>query len=204
MQNQVALVIGILLALLSSCTNKAQGGKYYAYSEPNKDAIIEIRGQDIQHLKDNLYLINGHLAVGVPYFEAIPSTEEEDAILMDSLGMMLFDADAYQLPIDTSSYMWLVKDLIAKDQRRVYAFPRTYHLPTVKILKLNPSDVVICDREGTYLKDSNFVYCIPKDSYLDVAPAKFTTAIIDNVTYGWDSTNYYYLDQIEQNPRNDQ
>lgn len=198
MQNKNPLTVFILLFLFFSCRSKNLDEKYYKYSNTLTDSIIAVNSQKVKHLKCNLYTVDDTLSIGVSYFEKEYS-KNKDEIETVLKGKLMFNSIVYKLNIDTLSYSWLVEDLISKDKQKVFAFPRKYMIPSLKILKLNSSDVVVCDENYTYLKDTKFVYCIPTDSYLDVAPLKFTTIIKDGVTFGSDSIHYFYFDSLVEN-----
>lgn len=190
----------LLLLSLSTCQAPQPQGRYFHYAQPGSDDIAELPKEDIQHLKLNLYRVGDKLAVGMVYHVAAAAPDGSDKVVMDSMGTMLFDLATYQLQVDTASYHWVVPDLIAADRDRVYAFPRRYHLPTVKVLALSPTSLMQCDEDATYLKDADTVYCIPTDTYLAVPLARFSTVRREGVTYGYDSIQYYYLDEVESPP----
>lgn len=190
--NKSARLFALLLALVTACQAPAE--RYFRYATLNSDDIEGMPAQDIHRIKANLYRVGGNLALGVVYREAAAAPSNE-AVRMDSLGTLLFDLGTYQLPIDTASYHWILPDLVAGDNNRVYAFPRRYHLPTIKMLHLNPTTLILCDSDATYLKDADTVYCIPSDSYLQVEPGDFSTEQVEGVTYGRDSATYYYWDE---------
>jgi hypothetical protein len=201
MQNKSSLTVLILLTLLFSCRNNNPIEKYYKFYNTDTDSLIVIDHKKVSHVKANLYMVDDTISLGVPYFEQ-QSVKNVDAIELVAKGKLMFNSVTNKLDIDTSTYCWLVENLVAKDKNTVFAFPRMYFLPTVKTLKLNASEVVVCDKANTYLKDSKLVYCIPADSYLDIESAKFTTVLKNGVYYGTDSTNYYYWDKIESPDNN--
>lgn len=190
----------LLLLCLSACPSPRPQERYFNYARPGSDDIAELSAEDIQHLKLNLYRVGDKLALGTVYHVATVAPGGKDAVVMDSLGTMLFDLATFLLPVDTASYHWVVPDLIAADRDRVYAFPRRYHLPTVKLLALSPTSLMRCDEDATYLKDADTVYCIPTDTYLGVPPTRFSTVRREGVTYGYDSIHYYYFDEVESPP----
>lgn len=197
LQHPVGHIIVALLAFLSACQSPSE--RYFRYASPEVDAIVELPAQGIQLLRANLYRVGDGLALGVTYREAA-AAPDKDAVRMDSLGTLLFDLATYRLSVDTASYHWVVPDLIAADGKRVYAFPRKYHLPIVKLLHMDPATLVRCDTDATYLKDADTVYCIPVDSYLQVEPSAFTTMVVGGVTYGRDTATYYHWDEVVERP----
>lgn len=93
---------------------------------------------------------------------------------------------------------FIVKELIASDKNNVIAFPRgIYKLPFIQVLELNPSKTVLCDSNGTYLKDDSLVYCIPTNTYLEVSSKDFDVFLKDNVVFGKYKNVVYYLDTPE-------
>lgn len=151
----------------------------------------------ISILKDNLYFTNNTVYIGVPLFE--DEIDKEDKIVSIRKGIVLIDPLLkYNLSIDTLTYHFIVKELIASDKNNVIAFPRgIYKLPFIQVLELNPSKTVLCDSNGTYLKDDSLVYCIPTNTYLEVSSKDFDVFLKDNVVFGKYKNVVYYLDTPE-------
>lgn len=196
MQNKVKLILIYLIgAIVLSCNDRTNEDIFYRYYTTNSDSIVLFENSAKQILKDNLFMINDTLYLGLPLLED-EFNESTNSIQAIKKGILLFNTVTYNLPLDTKSYKFLVKDFIAVDSNKVIAFPRgKYKLPFFKVLKLKPNKTIILDKDNTYLKDDSFVYCIPTHSYLKVKPSEFNIKQIDGVTHGEINDTFYYLDE---------
>ncbi|MDD2476053.1 MAG: hypothetical protein PHI32_09095 [Dysgonamonadaceae bacterium] len=196
----IFLIIGCS-AMFFSCKNhyvEVDEVIYYKYFSLDSDSIVLFSSNSkISILKDNLYFTNNTVYIGVPLFE--DEIDKEDKIVSIRKGIVLIDPLLkYNLSIDTLTYHFIVKELIASDKNNVIAFPRgIYKLPFIQVLELNPSKTVLCDSNGTYLKDDSLVYCIPTNTYLEVSSKDFDVFLKDNVVFGKYKNVVYYLDTPE-------
>lgn len=189
----VFLIIGYSIMIISCKNNKVENETFYRYHSKYSDSIVLFNyGSKISFLKDNLYFTNNTVYIGVPLFEDI---DNEDRIVSIKKGIVLIDPLEYNLSIDTSSYHFIVKELIASDKKSVIAFPRgIYKLPFLQVLELNPNKTFLCDYDETYLKDDSLVYCIPTNTYLKMSSKDFDVFYNDNVVYGKYKNVVYYFD----------
>ncbi len=196
MQNKINKIIffGLLILSTLGCNkNHRVDNTFYKYfNYPESDSIILISNIP-RKIKDNIFSLNDTLFISIPYFTKMD--DGNNKIKTIYLGELLLNTKTAAINIDTTSYSWLVEGLIAKDQNNIFAFPRKYHLPTIKILKLDPSKTFIIDKNNNYLKDEKYIYCIPTDTYLDVDISKFSIIENNGLIYGYDSLFYYYFDK---------
>ncbi len=195
MQNKVKIIFVLIFFIFISCNKKQV---YLKFENLDTDKLVFIDDKTVKNIKDNLYIISDTIYIGITYFE--PRVKKRDIIEMHSKGMILFNVKKYNYDIDVKSYQWLIEELISKDKNNVYAFPRKYHLSSPKMLKLNPSKVMICDKSNTYLKDEKYVYCIPSDTYLNIESSNFAILDSNNVVYGKNKItgDTYYLNEINK------
>ena len=179
-----------------ACSDKKIGGVYYKYASLESDSIILFDNSNVQLLKENLYICDDTLYLGVDFFED-KLNEKSNAIKSKKKGILLFNTIHYHLSIDTSSYTFLIKDWIAMDFNQVIAFPKgNTKLPAFEVLKLNPKKLIPLAHKNTYLKDDRFVYCVPTNTYINVEPKDFETEIRNGVIFGKIGKQYYYLDEL--------
>jgi hypothetical protein len=204
MQNKKKVIIFyLLLFVISSCKDRSQFKEqvFLKYYSTVSDSTVLVPSQNVKYYKENLFYVNGILTIGLPYFE--DEFEDKSAsIVSKKKAVLLFNSVTYNLNIDTTSYEFLVKDLIAKDSSLVIAFPKgKYKLPFIEKLRLNPSKTKILDRKNTYLSDDKFIYCIPTNTYLNIKPTNFIIEEKDGIIYGKTESNFYYLDEKVKSPK---
>ncbi|MCO5268830.1 MAG: hypothetical protein M9897_08045 [Brumimicrobium sp.] len=181
--------------MIISCNSKVENDVFYRYYSNNSDSIVLFsKDSEMLLVKDNLYFSNNNIYIGLPLFE--DNIDNQDKIISIRKGIVLIDPlNKYNLSIDTSTYHFIIKELIACDKNNVIAYPRgIYKLPFLEVLELNPSKTILCDSNGTYLKDDSLVYCIPTNTYLEISSKDFDMLYKDNVYYGKHKNIVYYLD----------
>lgn len=197
MQNKSKIITIILLAvsiivIISCKNNNTKEEYYYKYYSKSSDSIVSYKNSNVQYYRDNLYFIDDTIYIGIPLFEDIL---KNDKISSERKGICLINPTQYNLSIDTSSYKFIVKELIASDINNVIAFPRgKYKLPFIEILILKSNKLSLIDNSKTYIKDDSLVYCIPTNTYIQVNPSEFHITYNENVEYGKYKNIIYYLD----------
>ena len=189
------------LALMVSCGEKPQNeDHYFQYIAKESDSIVPFSFQgDIQCLKANIFISDENLYIGLPYY--IDTLQDENQIVQKKVGTILFNPVDYGINIDTSSYQFIVKDIIAKDENHVYAYPKgLFKLPFIQVLDLNPAHTIVLDHEATYLRDDSLVYCFPTNTYLDVKAKDFEVIYIQHVPFGKYHSILYYWDEPQELP----
>ncbi|MBX2949531.1 MAG: hypothetical protein KF704_09670 [Crocinitomicaceae bacterium] len=186
-------ILGVGIIVFNSCKNNNQKEEsYYRYYSTSSDRIISYKNPNIVHYKDNLYFIGDTIYIGVPLVEDVLKNNK---IFSERKGICLINPAEYNLSIDTSTYRFIIEELIASDINHVIAFPKgKYKLPFIEILKLNPDRLSLIDNSKTYIKDDSLVYCIPTNTYIKVNPGEFHTIYNENVEYGKYENIIYYLD----------
>ncbi|HLO55507.1 MAG TPA: hypothetical protein VK169_14530 [Saprospiraceae bacterium] len=197
MQNTVKIALFLLPLFIFSCDDRIKNNKfkYFEYYSINSDSIVLVDSKIIKHFRDNLYFKNDTLSIGVSLYED-KLNAYENTIVSKFKGILFFNTELYNISIDTNSYRFLIKDLIAIDSKHIIAFPKgKYKLPFFQMLRLDPKKTKIFDKNNTYLIDDSLIYCIPTNSYIDIKPSEFIVVEIDGVIYGRTKENYYYLDE---------
>lgn len=173
---------------------------YFQYIAKESDSIVPFSFQgDIQCLKANIFISDENLYIGLPYY--IDTLQDENQIVQKKVGTILFNPVDYGINIDTASYQFIVKDMIAKDENHVYAYPKgLFKLPFIQVLDLNPAHTIVLDHEATYLRDDSLVYCFPTNTYLDVKAKDFEVIYIQHVPFGKYHSILYYWDEPQELP----
>src|SRR5690554_412299 len=197
------LILGCFTIIISCNNNNIENGIFFRYHSKQSDSIIPLnRNQNISLIKDNLYFNNGNIHIGLPLFEDI---DVDDKIVSIKKGIVLLYPPEYNLSIDTSTYHFIIKELIARDKNNIIAYPRgNYKFPFLQVLELNPSKTVMCDSNGTYLKDDSLVYCIPTNTYLKLYSKDFDVfheknLIFTNCPSNSKNSNIYLLQKRNKN-----
>lgn len=189
-----------IMFVLFSCGENNTGkndSDFYIGTFGSVNDVRLLDPQDVVKIVHNVYKIDSVYYLGIEYQEK-QTNSKNDIIKSRKKGIFLMNQNEIlnESGIDIPSYEWIIPNHVSKDKKRVYFFPKTYEIPSVIILKLNPNNTVLVDTNATYLKDDSLVFCIPSNSYMNVDAENFQAEYIDGYAIGTDGNNSFEYDRM--------
>lgn len=165
-------------------------GVFSGYQNPKK-----INKKNVKCIKDNLYQLNDNFYMGIRYYVKTYNAKK-DAILPQFKGIYLHKIGNEDIKyINFGSYRFLLQDVLATDDNKIYYFPSNYEVPSVITLKLDPETFQFLDDEYTFVKDKAHIFCLPTNSYVSTNSHKFSTLKVKGVVLGTDGEYFYEYDE---------
>lgn len=165
-------------------------GIFSGDSDPKK-----VNDRSVERLKENIYMLNDTLCMGIPYYEKTYDKKKQAAIPRLKGTYLLKIEESETKDINLDNYRFLLKDLLATDDEGIYYFPPNYEVPSVIKLDLDPDTFQFLDDEHTFVKDDKRVFCLPANSYLLTTSEDFLTFKIKGVVFGTDGKYLYEYDE---------